>query len=136
MFQPFQHPLAFLLLHDRVTQRSGEPLEDTCREQKGLYVLWLPSEHLLGQIVQDVALMHADLLQHGERISVLWERKTKQLQAYQPALCPSSHFLNRILRKLGIHHLIEESSCLLCCATQLVGVDFQQLSVCPQLWKW
>ena len=47
------------LLHDSVTERGGEALEDTCGEQKGLHLLGLPLEHYFSQVVQDIALIPA-----------------------------------------------------------------------------
>src|SRR5437660_7413170 len=62
LLKPLQHLLIVSLLHDSITERSGEPFKVTGGEQKGSHLLWLLPKHHLGQIVQDVALLATGLL--------------------------------------------------------------------------
>ncbi len=75
-----------MLLHDSVTERGIETLENAGGEQKGLHLLGLPLEDDFSQIVQNVALIPTDLLQEAERINLPVQRKTEQSQTHQPAL--------------------------------------------------
>src|SRR5258708_10150400 len=124
LLQPFQHLLATTPLPDSVTQRRREASEDAGAEQKGLHVLRLSSQDLLGQVVQDVALISADLLKQSERINSLWQGKTKQLQTHQPALRAIPYLLGCLIRQLDAHHLIKEGSRLLPGTAQLVSTHF------------
>src|SRR5579859_4678779 len=82
LLEPLEHLLAVCLLDDRVTERGTELFEDRCIQQKLLHLLRLSSQDLLGQIVQDVVLISANLLQQGKRISSLGQGKTQELQAH------------------------------------------------------
>ncbi len=111
-------------------------LEDGCTKQKHLHVLGLSLQNLLGQIVQDVALIPTDLLQEGSRIGLLWQGKAKQLQADEPALGACGHLLDGLLWHLDAHHLTEESLDLLCCTAQLVRAHFQHVLACSLHRQW
>src|SRR6266704_708502 len=130
--KPLLDVLAVCLIHDCITERTVEAFQDARREKKGLDVLWLSSQHFLSQIVKDVALIPAHLFQQSNSISPLWQRKSKQLQAYEPALCASCHFSNCFLWELDAHHLIQESSGLLNGTAQLLCAHFQGLPTYPQ----
>jgi hypothetical protein len=72
LLKSVEHLLAAMLLYDRVTEGGIEPLKDTGAQQEGLDFLRLSLKDLLGQKVQDIALIPTDLLQEGERIGALW----------------------------------------------------------------
>ena len=110
-----------------------QPLKDAGGEQKGLYLLWLPLEHLLSQIVQDIALVPTEFLEQGERIGMLWQGKTEELQTDQPALRASCYLLDCLVRQLDVYHFMEEGFGLLCGAAQLVSAHFQHLLTCSEL---
>src|SRR5437879_1280077 len=63
LLEPFEQLLTASLLHHGITERSGEVFEDAGREQKRLYLLWLSSQHLLSQKVEDVTLIATGHLQ-------------------------------------------------------------------------
>src|SRR4051794_13324776 len=113
LLEPAQGLLAVSLLHDGITQRDREALQNGCGKQKGLHFLRLTSQYLLSQIVQDVALIPTGLLQQAERISLLGQGKTQQLHSHQPALDAIGDLLDRLLGKLKTHHFIKEGSRLL-----------------------
>src|SRR6266705_1074575 len=96
-------------------------------------MLRLSSECFLCQIVQNVALISARLLEQRDRISVLWEGKTKQLQAHEPTFCACRDLLDGLIRHLDPHHHLEDVSGLLSCTAQLVCTHFEQMLVAPQL---
>src|SRR5260370_15466035 len=115
-----EHLLATSLLHSCITERGGEMLKNAGVEEKHLYFLRLPSQHLLGQIIQNIALISTHLLQQAERVSILCQGKPQKSQANQPALCASRHLLDCLLRQLESYHLLEDGAGLLCRATWLV----------------
>src|SRR5260370_11053712 len=57
LLKSLEHLLAAMLLHDRVTEGGIELLEDAGAEQEGLDLLSLSLKDLLGQKVQDIALI-------------------------------------------------------------------------------
>src|SRR3954464_8656127 len=99
-------------------------LQDARLEQKRLDLLRLLSQDLLGQIVQDVALISTDLLQQTQRITTIWQGKTEQLQTHQPALHPTRYLLDHLIWQVHAHHLIKESPSLLYRTAQLVCAHF------------
>src|SRR5260370_39500694 len=110
-----------------MTEWCDKLLEDAGAQQKPLHLLRLLSKHHLSQIVQDIALAPAALVQQGERVGPLWERKAEQLQTYEPPFGASRHLLDSLIRELDPHHFLEEGPGLLCCTTQLLRTHFLHL---------
>ena len=52
----FQHRLAPLLLCHRIAEWPAEALQDACVQQKLLHRSGLPREHLVGEVVQHIAM--------------------------------------------------------------------------------
>ena len=82
-------------------------------QQERLHGCALTLEHLLDQIIEDVALTSTHLLQKIARIDMSLQREAKQLQTHQPAFCPSSYFLDHILMELSSYRFFKEGHNLL-----------------------
>ncbi len=103
-----KHELTVLLLHDSITEGRVESFQDGGREQKRLDLSWLLLQNHLGQVVQDVALLSADLLEQEERIGLLGQGKREHLQAHQPALGTYGHLLQDLIWQLDAHDVLAE----------------------------
>src|SRR5690348_3383941 len=122
-----------MLFHDRITERGRDLFKNRCRKQKGLHLLWLSLQNFLSQIIENVVLISADLLQQSERISTLWQRKMEQLETHQPAFCANCYLLNCLLRQIKAHDLVKKGCCLFNCTTQLISTDFLDVLACSEL---
>ena len=60
LFHPLQHRLAISAAGDRITQPAGQAFQQRGFQQEGAQLLLLAVQHLLGQVVQDIAVAAAE----------------------------------------------------------------------------
>ena len=60
LFYPLQHRLAVVPAGDRITQPAGQAFQQRGLQQEGAQLLLLAVQHLLGQVVQDIAVAAAE----------------------------------------------------------------------------
>ncbi len=75
-------------LQNRFTQRGREPLEDRNLENEPPNILGLATQHLLDQIVPDVAIVAAEFVYECIGIFSTDQRHRRQVQPGGPALGP------------------------------------------------
>ena len=68
LFHPLQHRLAIGAAGDRITQPAGQAFQQRGFQQEGAQLLLLAVQHLLGQVVQDVAVAAAERRHEPGRI--------------------------------------------------------------------
>ena len=81
----FQHRLTPLLLHHGITERPTEALQDTGVQEKLLHRSGLPREHLVGEVVEYIAMAAGEGSQKPRDIGSALQREGGQLQASNPA---------------------------------------------------
>ena len=83
-----QQRLAARAAGHRVTQRAGQPLQHRGLQQERAHLLALPLEHLLGQVVQHVAVAAGERRHEPGHIVLPAQRQAGQLQPRRPPFGP------------------------------------------------
>ena len=87
-FGLFQQRLAAGPAGDRVAQLPRQPLQHRGLQQKRAHLLTLVLEHLLGQVVQDIAVAAGERGDEAVDVGLPAQRQARQLQPGRPALGP------------------------------------------------
>ena len=82
---PLQHHLATGTASDRITQPAAEALQHRGLQQELAHLVGLAIQHLVGQVVQDVAVAAAEGRHKPGGIRLSLQRQGGQLQAGRPA---------------------------------------------------
>ena len=139
-FNLFQQRLAAGPAGDRVAQLPRQPLQDRGLKQKLTHLARLPLEHLLGQVVQDVAVAAGERGDEAVDVVVAAQRQASQLQPGGPALGPRGQRRGDRVRQRrtgprsarGSRGLLQQRRRLLGCEPQIRGAQLGQLPAGPQ----
>jgi hypothetical protein len=110
---PLQDVLAIGISSDRAAERAAESLEDGASEQKRPYPLRLTLEHLLAQVVEDVAMGPRERTKEGVGIRSFAQGERGQLQAHRPPLRPALQGREGLRREVQPPHLPQQGRRLL-----------------------
>ena len=130
-----QHAGAFCSSGDRVTQRTGESVEDGGAEQELADVWWLPGQDLVGEVVDDEPVAPGEGVDEARDLTPLGDaaqREGGELKAGDP---PFGALLQRVRvggGELQPHHLVEELSSLVGGEAQIGGAQLDELSASPE----
>ena len=84
--QRLQHGLAAALPGDGIAQRAAQPAQDGGLQQEGLDTIGLTRQHLLGQVVDDVAVIAREAGDEAGHVVSPLHRQRRQLERGDPAL--------------------------------------------------
>jgi len=84
--QRLQHALAATLPGDGITQRTAQPAQDGRLQQEGLDTIGLTRQHLLGQVIDHVAVITRETGNEGGHVVSALHRQRRQLKRGDPAL--------------------------------------------------
>ena len=118
---------------DGVAQRAGEPFEDRGLEQEVADVGGLAGEHLLGEVVDDVAVVAGETGDERAGVLAALHRQRGQLQRGDPAFGACLERGDVALAQPQTHRAVEVGRGLLGGEAQVGGADLDQLTACPQL---
>jgi hypothetical protein len=83
-----QHRLATRPAGDCIAQRAAEPFQHRGFQEECAHLLALPLEHLLGQVVQYVAMAPGECRNESRDIMLATQRQASQLKPGCPPLGP------------------------------------------------
>ncbi len=126
-----QQRLAAHAARDGVAQRAAEPLQHRGLPQERAQLRVLPFEHLLGQVVQDVAVAAGERGHEGGGIVVAAQGQRGQLQPGRPAFGPGRQRRHRRIRQAR-RHLLEQLPGFCGREPKLGLAQLGQLAACPQ----
>ncbi len=115
---------------DGVAQRSGEPLQDRRLEQEAADVVGLASQNLLGEIVDDVAVVAGETRDERARIVAPLYGQGRQLQGGDPTLGAPVERRDVALGQRQPHRAVEVGRGLLGGEAQVGGPYLQQVTAC------
>ena len=127
-----EHGLAAALPGDRVAQRAVEPVQDGGVQQELADLAGLALQHLLDQVVDDVAVVPREAGDEpGDVVSSL-HRQRRQLQGGDPPFGTPLQRRHVRGRQLQAHHLVEVRRSLVRREPQVGGTDLDQLATRSQ----
>ena len=117
---------------DRVAQRAVEPVQDGGVQQEVADLAGLALQHLLGQVVDDVAVVSREAGDEPAASSrPCIDRAASCSAAIHPSVRPSSAATSAAVSSQA-HHLVEVRRSLVRCESQVGSPDLDQLAACPQ----
>ena len=132
LFHPLQHRLAIGAAGDRITQPAGQAFQQRGFQQEGAQLLLLAVQHLLGQVVQDIAVAAAEGRHEPREIRLPPQRKGGQLQAGHPAFGAGRQRRHRRGGQVSTSRFTEQRRRLLCGEPQVGGAQLGELPAGPQ----
>jgi len=85
-FRLLKQRLRLAAASQRYTERGAESLEQRGLQQEALHGFWLAAQHVLGEIVHQVAMAAAEASQKLVHIGTPSQRERRQLQSRHPPL--------------------------------------------------
>ena len=132
LLHPLQHRLAVGAASDRITQPAGQAFQQRGFQQKGTQLLWLAVQHLLGQVVQDIAVAAAEGRHEPSGIGLPPQRKGSQLQAGHPAFGAGGQRRHRRGGQVSTSRFMEQGCRLFWAEAQVGGAQLGELPAGPQ----
>ena len=105
--EPLEHRLPAAAAGDGVAQRPGEPIEDRGLEQEVADLVGLALEHLLGEVVDDEAVVAGEVLDEPADVVAALHRQRGELQRGDPPLGPGLEGIDVARRQVQAHRLVE-----------------------------
>jgi hypothetical protein len=113
---------------DGVAQRPGESFEDRRLEQEAPDVLGQARQHLLGEVVDDVAVVAGEPRDERPDVVAAPHREGRELQGGDPALGAPVERRDVVLGERQAHRPVEVGGGLLLGEAQVGGPDLEQLT--------
>jgi hypothetical protein len=132
----FQQLLAVATATDGVAQRPRQPLQHRGLQQEPEDLLRLAGQHLLGEVVQDVALAAAERSHKTGRVGVVAQRQSGQLQPRRPPLGARGQVGQAARRQLQPHDLPHQHGGFFGREAQVALTQLGQLAAGPQPGQW
>jgi hypothetical protein len=117
---------------DRGTQRPRQALQDRGLQQEPPQVLRLAVQHLLGQVVQHIAVAAGERLHKGADVVLAPQRQGGQLQPGGPAFGPVRQRRHGRLGQLGLHRRPEQRGGFLGGEAQVRLAQLDELPAGPE----
>src|SRR5215471_17400695 len=95
-----QHLLTVGPARDRVTEGPAQTFENRGLEQEAPDLVWLPLQHLLGQVVKDVAVAACEARDDPNGVGRRAQRQRRELETGRPAFGPLHQGGHDLLREL------------------------------------
>jgi hypothetical protein len=127
-----QHVLAIGAFGDRAAQWTTQPLQDGGSEQELPDPVGLSLEHLLAQVVEDVAMGSGEGVQKSVGFRVVAQGQRGQLQSDRPAFGPGLKGDDGLGREFEAPHLAQERCRLLGGKPEVRGPQFTNLAPSPK----
>ena len=116
----------------RVAQRRAEPVEDGRPGQELPGLLRLTAEYLLGQEVDDEAVVAGELADEGARRGMTAQRERREIYPGRPSLGPFDEIVQVGLSEFDGRHGVHQRGGLSRREAQLAGPDLQHFPRSPQ----
>ena len=124
----FQGLLPRIPLHEGITERAAEPVENGGPQEEGLDALGLMTQDLLGQVVQHKAVAAGKRTDETGDILLPLHGQRSQLQAGDPAFGAALQGRDVLRRELQAHHPAEEVGRLFGRKAQVGGAQLGELA--------
>ena len=127
---PVADPLRYAA--DRVAQRAGEPIEDRGVEQEAAYVVGLPTEDLVGEVVDDEPVVASEPGDEACPVVAVAQREGRQLEGGDPSLRAGLERCEVGGREVEAVEVVEVAGHLLNGEAKVRRADLDELPASPQ----
>ncbi len=127
-----QHRLAAVPAGHRIAQPAGQPLQHRGLQQEVAHLLGLALQHLLSQVVQDIAVAAAERCNEADGIRLPPQGQGGQLQSGHPPLGPGRQRRHRRVRQVSTSRFAQQHRRLSHGEPQVGGAQLRQLPAGPQ----
>ena len=126
--EPLEHRLPAAATGHGIAQRSGEPVHDRGLEQEAPDFIGLALEHLLGEVVDDEAVVAGEARDEPAGVVAALHRQRGELQRGDPPLGSSFESVDVVRRQVQAHRVVEVGGGLVGGEPQVGGTDLEQLA--------
>ena len=130
--EPFDHGGAVGATGHRVAGLGGEPIEDRRVEQERADLLGLVLEHLLGEEVDDEAVVAGEAGDEVGGVDAPLHRERGELQGRDPAFGAGLESGHVALVEAQAHRVVEVGGRFAVGEAEVRGADLEEIAACPQ----
>ncbi len=131
-----EHAASIVAAGDSVAQWPGEPVENRRVQQEAANRVRLVFQHLLDQVVDDVAVVPGEPGNETGGVVAPLEGERSELKGGNPSLRSLSQSRHFLRGQAQPRHPVEIGGCLLGRKAQLRGTDLDELSANPPAGQW
>ena len=128
----FERGLASVLLGDGIAQRTRQTVQNRGVQQEFAHVVRLPLEHLLDQVVHDVAVVTCESFDEVRDVVATLHRERRQLECRDPAFGPPFEDAELVWREMQAHDVVEVRRRLVRREPQIGRADLDELAASAQ----
>ena len=123
-----QGRLPALLPGNGITQRTGEPVQDGGLDQERLDLVGLTLQDLLGQVVDDIAIVSREPGDEACHVLALLHGERRELERGDPALGALLECGNVVCQQVQVHRAVEVGGGLLLGEPEVGRADLDEVS--------